>query len=303
MRLSSRHTLFVLFLCLGLPALASDELLLCGWDEVYAIDVRAAEEGRFEKTWSWRAKDRPDLPESFKKSFGSTDDCRPLDKGRKILVSSSGGACALVERPSGKVLWYGAVPNGHGVELLPKDRIVAAASTNAKGNRLMLFEKSQPNVVLWDDPLPSAHGVVWDAARERLWAIGFKELRCYFLKDGSSRKPSLVLEHSSSLPDEDGHDLSAVPGSNDLILSTHSHVYLFGREKKEFRLHPELGDKKIVKGISIHPRTGRIAYIQANEKAWWSSEIHFLNPKGKIELSGQRLYRPRWIESYRNALP
>jgi hypothetical protein len=302
MNASLRRTFSLLFcslFCCG-AVFSSDELLVCGWDEVFSFDVRAAETGRFEKLWSWRAKERSDLPEAFRTKFGSTDDCRPIDKGRKVLISSSGGACALVEKPSGKVLWYAAVPNAHGVEWLPKGRIVCAASTHAKGNKLMLFDKDRPDVVIWDDALHSAHGVVWDAKRERLWAIGFKELRCYALKDWNSKTPSLALEKTHPLPDEDGHDLSAVPGSNDLILTTHHHTYLFDRETREFRLHPELKDKLRVKGISIHPSTGRLVYVQAQEKNWWNSQLEFLGPAGLIRLPAEKLYRPRWVESARN---
>ena len=101
-----------------------------------------------------------------------------------------------------------------------------------------------PNQPIWGTPLPSAHGVVWDEGRQRLWALGFNELRCYELKDWESEKPLLAMKASYPLPDEGGHDLQPIPRSNDLVVTTGHHVYLFERDKQGFRPHPDLGDKE-----------------------------------------------------------
>ena len=85
------------------------------------------------------------------------------------------------------------VPSAHSLETLPRARIVVASSVNAKGNRLVLFDVARSNQPIWDTPLPSAHGVVWDEGRQILWALGLKELRCYELKDWESEKPSLAM--------------------------------------------------------------------------------------------------------------
>jgi hypothetical protein len=102
------------------------------------------------------------------------------------------------------VLWHARVPNAHSLELLPRDRVVVASSVNAKGNRLILFNLAQSDQPVWETPLPSAHGVVWDEKRQRLWALGLAELRCHELKDWESDKPSLALQAIHALPDEDG---------------------------------------------------------------------------------------------------
>jgi hypothetical protein len=60
-----------------------------------------------------------------------------------------------------------------------------------------------------------------------------------------------------------GHNLSVVPGSSALAISTTNHCWLFDRETKMFRRHPELADAGHVKSISYHPVTGQIAYVQA----------------------------------------
>ena len=148
------------------------------------------------------------------------------------------------------------MPNAHSLETLPRGRIVVASSVNAKGNRLVLFDVSHSNQPIWDTPLPSAHGVVWDEGRQLLWALGLKELRCYQLRDWEGEKPSLAIKAAFPLPDQGGHDLQPIPQSSDLVVTTERHVYLFNRDKHEFRPHPDLGDKANIKSVSVHPGTG-----------------------------------------------
>jgi len=293
--------------CVSLMMLATpvraEPLVLCGWDEVFVLELADAEKGKIEKLWSWRAADRKELPEAIRSSFRTTDDCKPVAGGTKILISSSSGGCALVERPSGRVLWYASVPNAHSLELLPRDRVVVASSVSPNGNRLILYDLAGSERPLWHTPLISAHGVVWDEKRQSLWALGLKELRCYELKDWAGQEPSLTMKASHPLPDDGGHDLQAVPRSNDLVLTTSRHVYLFDREQCKFRLHPELGDKANVKCVSVHPATGRMVFIQGSSKAWWNEAFGLLAPAGEVTLPGERLYKARWLVQRPDATP
>ena len=277
-----------------LPTAKAESLLVCGADTVFVIETATAAKGKLEKTWSWNAKQCDQIPEALRRTFATTDDCKPVDGGTKVLISSSSGGCALVERPSGKVIWYAQVPNAHSLELLPRARIVVASSVSAKGNRLVLSDVAHPNHPIWDTPLISAHGVVWDEKRQLLWALGLKELRCYQLKEWESEKSSLLMKATYPLPDDNGHDLQPIPRSNDLVVTSGRHVYLFDREKHEFRLHPNLGDRENVKSVSIHPGTGQTVFIQATE-SWWSDTVAFLAPEGKIQLPKERLYKARWL--------
>ncbi|HPM84724.1 MAG TPA: hypothetical protein PLF81_28660 [Candidatus Anammoximicrobium sp.] len=146
-------------------------------------------------------------------------------------------------------------------------------------------------------PRVSAHGVVWDEGRQLLWALGLNELRSYGLRDWDSDKPSLALSGSYPLPDADGHDLQPVPRGHDLVVTTGRGVYLFDRDKHGFRLHPDLGQKAHVKSVSVHPVTGRMAFIQASDKAWWTDSRGLLSPADTIQLPGERLYKARWLIS------
>ncbi len=290
-----RIVVLAVLLAIGSGAgVQAEPIVLCGADTVFMLETTAAMQGQVEHAWSWNAKPCAQLPEMLRGTFRTTDDCKPLDGGTKLLISSSSGGCALVERPSGKVQWYAQVPNAHSVEWLPRNRIVAASSVHAKGNRLMLFDVDRSDQPLWETPLVSAHGVVWDSQRNVLWALGLDQLQRYGLKNWESSQPSLALQASYRLPDEGGHDLQPVPRSSDLIVTSGKHVYLFDRDRHQFRPHPQLGDKAHVKSVNVHPRTGQTAYIQASDKAWWSDTLHFLDPAGKIQLPGQRLYKARW---------
>jgi hypothetical protein len=277
------------------PVAKGETLLLCGDDTVFVLETSTAAKGTIAKTWSWKAQACSQLPEAMRKTFATTDDCKPTADGARVLISSSSGGCAVVERPSGKVIWYAQVPNAHSLDLLPRDRLVVASSVNAKGNRLVLFDLAHSDRPIWETPLPSAHGVVWDEGRQRLWALGFAELQCYALRDWESEKPSLALKARYPLPDENGHDLQPIPGSSDLVVTMTHHVYLFDRDTHAFRLHPALGEKGKVKSVSVHPATGQTAVIQAMAPSWWSDTLDLLSPAAKIRLPGERLYKARWL--------
>lgn len=273
----------------------ADALLICGFEEVFAASPEALASGKLEKLWSWRAWDRKELPKAVARRFGTTDDCKPIHGGRQILITSSGGGCALVDYPSGDVRWFAVVQNAHSIEWLPGDRVVVASSTGEGGNRLVLFDLSRSEKPIWHTPLESAHGVVWDEARWSLWALGHDELRRYSLVDWGSKTPSLKLERSHRLPDENGHDLQPVPGADDLVATTSNTVSLFDRGSGEFRPHPTLKDRDHVKSVAIHPATGKIYFTQGKTPDWWSTSIQSPTAPTTIPVEGERLYKVRWL--------
>lgn len=276
------------------PDSNKQKLIVCGWDEVYMLDTADKSGSAPPKIWSWKGKACRSIPETHRGLFGSTDDAKPIDGAQKILISSSASGVALVERNTRQAVFYANVKNAHSVEMLPNNRIVVAASTNAAGNRVVLFDVSQPDKPLWHDELYSAHGVVWDAQRQILWALGYDQLRAYHLADWDTASPHLTQIATYVLPDKQGHDLQAVPKDNALLISTHSHVYLFDRDSHMFTLHPLLKDKERVKSLSINPNTGQLAYTQAEGQNWWTEHIHLLNPSRTLYLPGARIYKVRW---------
>lgn len=272
------------------------ELIVCGWDEVYIVDLNAKTENGPRRIWTWRARDRSDLPEEFKPLFRTTDECKPFDGGSRILITSSGGGIALVNRADGRVLFYGRAANAHSAELLPNNRVAVAASHHqaGKGDRLIVFDLAKSNAEILSEELPWGHGVVWDAARNRLWALADKDIRIFDLRDWDTRTPSLRRLETIPLPEGMGHNLSAVSGTSALAISTTNHCWLFDRDTKALRPHPELADAKHVKSISYHPATGQVAYVQAEGDNWWAERIRFLNPSGFVHVAGEHFYKARW---------
>jgi hypothetical protein len=272
------------------------ELVVCGWDEAFALTFDAGLGGSPRRTWSWRAKGRADLPAEFRSLFNTTDDCKPFEGGSKILITSSGGAVAFVDRAADRVRFYGRATNAHSADLLPGGRVAVAASQDpkGKGDRLIVFDLARSNLELWIEELPHGHGVVWDEQRNVLWALADADIRVFELRDWQSSAPKLQRVALVPLPERGGHDLSVVSGTPFLAVSTGNRCWLFDRDARTFRPHPELGDKASVKSISHHPVQGSLAYVQAEGKNWWSERIHFLKPTGTLHVTGEHFYKARW---------
>lgn len=271
------------------------ELVVCGWDEVFILALGEGPSPAHRKVWSWRAADSPEIPADMHALFRTTDDCKPIDGGRLILVSSSGGAVALVDRETRRAPFVARVTNAHSVERLPGGRIAAAASVSAAGtgNRLVIFDTASGKE-LASDALRSAHGALWDETRQVLWALGGDVLRAYHV--GPAGGPArLDRTFEIALPDEGGHDLVAIPGSPRLFLSTVRRCFYFDRDRRQLSPHDALGDRANIKSYDVHRRTGRIVYIQAEGPNWWAEHLHFQRPDGTLRLPGAHLYKARWV--------
>jgi hypothetical protein len=271
------------------------ELIVCGWDEVFILALGDGPTPSHRKVWSWRAADSPEIPADMRALFRTTDDCKPVDGGRRILVSSSGGAVALVDRQTRGASFSARVTNAHSIEMLPEGHIAVAASvsTAGTGNRIVIFDASTGKE-LGSDELRSAHGALWDQERRVLWALGGDVLRAYNIGPGGS---AITLDRTFeiALPRTGGHDLVAIPGSSRLFVSTVGGCFYFDRERRQFSPHDALGDQRNIKSYNIHPRTGRIVYIQAEGPNWWAEHLHFQRPDGTLRLPGEHLYKARWI--------
>ncbi|HZE98142.1 MAG TPA: DUF6528 family protein [Planctomycetota bacterium] len=275
------------------PAPLPSDVIVCGAEEVFVLSIRR----KGEKVWSWTAAEHPEIPEPLRKKFGSTDDCKPVDGGRKVLITSSGGAVALVERPSGRVVFYAAAVNAHSAELLPNHRLIVASSTGRDGDRLILFDLAQSDKPLASDELTGAHGLVWDPERELLWALGTNELRAYEVQaDRTTGALVLSRRMTHTLPNDGGHDLRPLPGSPLLNLTTHHHVWQFDRDLLTFRTHPDFGSMENVKCVDVNPASGGTLLIQA-EISWWSEHLRFPGTDRVLEFKGRKLYKARWCPS------
>jgi hypothetical protein len=269
---------------------AQDNLLVCGWDEVYILNPESGA-----KSFSWTAADRPELPAAFKDKFRTTDDCK-LVSGDRVLITASSDGVALVDRRSGRTTFWGVCANAHSADLLPGERIAVACSERAEGgNRLAVFDARIPGKELYSTEMASGHGAFWDETRKVLWALGAKELRAYRLVDWDSTRPSLELKSAYPLPSAGGHELSPATGGY-LTISAVKDVWLFDRDTGKFTPHPQFGGMADIKSVSRNPATGQIAFTQADSPDWWTSKIRFRNPDRVLERENERLYKVRWVE-------
>lgn len=271
-------------------------LFACGGPEVLTLTLRMERNtvDVVDRT-DWEAGQSEGMPAAMVPKFRTTDDCKPIDGGTRLLVTSSADGLAIVERATGKTEFYATVPNAHSAEVLPGGRVVAAASTSPTGNRLILFDRTKSDVELFTTPLVSAHGTHWVEEERTLWALGLQELQAYALADWESATPSLKLRETFRLPSRGGHDLSPVPGTSQFIVTTVEEVLIFDRSTGQFVRHPEIGSLVNVKSVSIHPTTGRTAFTLADPPDWWTYTVRFLDPEATLPFPNDRLYKVRWL--------
>jgi hypothetical protein len=272
---------------------AERQLICCGAETVFIVPLVEGGTMTGEPIWSWQAKDSPEIPDSMRGQFRTTDECKPV--GDDVLVTSSSGGVALVRRNDKKCLFLASVRNAHSACLLPENRIAVAASTG--GDAVQVFDRAKggPQAKATAQlPLEGAHGVVWDADQKRLWALGTHELLRIDLRELAGTL-ELAIDDRWTLPTRGGHDLLSARDPRVLFVTTNSAVYQFDRQSHKFQPFTPLADHAEVKSIDEHPATGQIVYHKADTaaKTWWSDTIRFLNPEGAIVLP-QRLYKVRW---------
>ncbi|MEN8229255.1 MAG: DUF6528 family protein [Bacteroidota bacterium] len=269
------------------------EIIAGGDDRVIVIDVETSDTNQLNIVWSWRASEATDLPEGYKEYIRSVDECKSVDDNKKILLTSSSGGVILLDRETKQVLFYAHAPNAHSAEWLPNNRIIVALSTAEEGNRIELYDVDKPDIVLYKDSLFSGHGVVWIPKTAQLFALGYKELREYSLKNWDSKYPELQLENSWEIPGTGGHDLISVSDQR-LLLTARDGVWNFDIPGDEFSSFTPLDTVRDVKSVNLDEKTQRLIYTKA-EIRWWTHHIYCMNPDKIITVPDIRLYKVRTI--------
>jgi hypothetical protein len=159
------------------------------------------------------------------------DDAKPVDDNKKILATSSKGYAVLIDKATGDVIWYSNIStNAHSAALLPNNRIAVACSEN--GDKVQLFDVGASNVEKYKDELAHAHGVVWNPATERLYAIGGTSLKIYSLQDWATAAPKLKLEKTISTS-------GVVTGLHDMTLVDENTLLIAGNKAAFFNVTTE----------------------------------------------------------------
>ena len=274
---------------------SKDCVAVCGGREVRIIDFKASEGTSVKEVWSWKLDDPATvLPEGYSRYLHHFDECKFVDGKRKLLLTSSGGGMVLLDIKKKEVLSYARVPMAHSADLLPGGRIAVALSTHKNGNALEIYDIDAPEKVVFRDSLLSGHGVVWNQKRQRLYALGYNQLREYKLKDWQTETPSLEMVSSWALPVTSGHDLSPVDDGRMLVTGTEG-VRLFNIEDGTFSPFEPLKDMRRVKSVNYRPSDGRIVYTVA-EESWWTHNVYQLNPQRQFTIDSLNIYkvRPAW---------
>ena len=107
---------------------------------------------------------------------------------------------------------------------------------------------------------------------ERLYALGYDTLRSYKINSLPNDSVSLLPDKTWTLPSIGGHDLNAV-GTNELLISTHEHVYCFNTQNGSFAPFEPLADVENVKSVNYRKNKDELIYTKA-ETSWWTNHIY-----------------------------
>ena len=267
-------------------------LIACGDDKVVIIDAGKSTEDSTHIVWRWQVSEAvSQLPPEYQKLMVPLDECKPVNGGKEILLTSSGGGALLLDKETKECRFYAHVPMAHSIERLPGGRIAIALSPHPTGNSLELYDVDKPEQVIFRDSLYSGHGVVWMEEKQRLYVLGFDELRAYALAQWETDSPSLQLEKTWKLPIEDGHDLVRI-SDHELGFSGYEDVYKFDLTDEAFALFSPMQGKKDIKSFNYDVQTGYLVYTQA-EIDWWTHHIYIEQPTKVLTVKDINLYKVR----------
>ncbi len=278
------------------------EMIACGGREVFIFeipespdDVNPAKPQEPKKVWKWTAAKAVGLPDRLRGNFAVTNECKPVDGGRRFFITAKEGGVALVNRSTRRVEWYTKLhTRPYSADILPGNRIVVVGGKHQKDGIIAIYDRFNTGDPLWKEILPHGHAVYWDNERKTVWALGWDEIHAYKLENWESRQPSLKIAKRYQVPGDGCHDLAPIPGSPDMLVTLHQGVWIFDRDRGELKRHPFMGHLEHVKSIGFHPNTKELAYTMAQEVNWWTTKVEFTGKRRDITLPTDRVYKVRW---------
>jgi Family of unknown function (DUF6528) len=185
------------------------------------------------------------------------------------------------------------------MEILPGGNVVVAAST---GGWVRVYTASQgrTSTTHAQFDFAGAHGVVWDADRDLLWAVGDYEV-VGLRVGGTPAEPTLVPTTRYALPTPWGHDLQPVPGDDRrLWVSSGSHVYQLDLRTGVFHSDYPGADTinaSGVKAVTTNPVTGQVlttAPEPGTGCSWCTATVRLHLPTDSRTLPASQIYKARW---------
>ncbi|MGX5816906.1 DUF6528 family protein [Chitinophaga lutea] len=271
------------------------EIIICDQKNARIIMVDIANGNTI--TWEWKANGAyAEIPTAQEAWFSNLSEAKLVYNGTYVLCTASGGGVALIKVSTKKATWFDyAGGNTHSAELLPNGNIVTASTT---GGYLKIFttdtyinDASQQTGPI---AFPDVHNVVWDHARQRLYAAGLDKLRVYSYNN-SCYSPALTLQGTYTLPEGNCHDLFPVYGSTtDLWLTNSGHIYKFNVVTHAFTLQKTTS---AVKSVTSGPSGYQTIMAKANGaggETWRTDRILDINGAAVYTNTSMGAYKARW---------
>lgn len=272
------------------------QLLACGWQNLSIFEYNGKE---LTETWAFIRNEYQGFPKKpeIAKQFNTLDECKPFDGGNRILVTSSDDGIGIIDRKEKKFTYIGKVRNAHSAELLPGNKIAVAGSYGS--DELVIFNGKTGDVID-TSPLPAGHGAHWDAERQQLIALAYKDIRIFTFTDIQSDTPGLKLVKTIALGEGGGHDLSLIPSTDTFHVSTDNTAWHYEAGTHKLQAHPVLEGQSHLKAISTNKDTQQLLWLKADKGVWWSYSIRIYSPQADKHQQFEVLrpyYKVRWIDS------
>ena len=247
----------------------STELVFCGDNHVFVINADLAKETYKEGIlWSLDVKTLASGLGLAASRCDHLDDCKFVDNGTKLLLTSSYGWCALLDYPTGNMLFHTTqVPNAHSAEYIPGGYVAVATSTGSTDlhNSVQLYSIDKSEQILAKADLYSGHGLVW----VKVFDITLGE------------KPAITLKKTIKAPKNGIHDLMRV--DNSTLTVAGDHAYLFNVDTEMFTEMALFSGSSSIKSLNYNGETGEIWYTDATipegSESWSSQKIRYSTNK------------------------
>lgn len=235
---------------------------------------------------------------------------RRTEDGRQVaLAPCSGRRAGMVDMERGELVWQTdlAAEHPHAAELLPGGILVFAGA----GGEVNFFDlhREENDVPCGSYALESAHGLVYDTHRDRLWVLGYSQLQRLRVTRTDAGVDA-VCEAVYPLPwGISGHDLWPVAGTDGRYLWLTHHEGLFCFDTAEcvfFRNYPGqavLSHGNIKAVASYADGTVVTLTPDGGFYSWTGAVLEILRPGAaaaeKLPIPGRASYKARvWSTEY-----
>lgn len=281
----------------------STVLVFCGDNMVYMVNADLVGDAYTEGViWSLDVRTLASQLGLSESRCDHLDDCKVVDNGKKLLLTSSYGWCALVDIATSGVLFHSTqCPNAHSAEYIMGKYIAVACSsgTGEDYSKVQLYDISQSNAILSKSTLESAHGVVWNSQRKELYAAGGNVLQVYSIEGFDTGAAALKLVKSISAPQGGLHDLTFVDDNTLCVAGVKAYIYTIGNGTFDEMKH--FTNSTAIKSLNYNPETGEFWYTDATvpegNESWSSQKIRY--GKDRNSATTDRIIRVPDMDMYK----